>query len=372
MIRSHLHAILITAVDGVILMDAAGKVIMFNPACEQIFGYAADQIVGGDIRLLMTPLYGQEYGRYLADYGQGSEAKIIGKGREVVGKRSSGECFPMDFSVGRVEGGGEVAYVCIVRDVTERKRAEEQRERLMEELVSRNAEQTHFIHAASHDLREPLRMISSFCGRLSKDYSDVLDARGREFLMLSITATEQMNLLLDDLADFARLKVEAERGSRFETKAVLDGILDSFSEAIKGSGARITYAGLPVIQGNPFRFERLMQNLIGNALKYVADGVAPRIHIEASREADFWRFSVTDNGIGIDPRHFGQIFEPFKRLHGRGRYNGTGLGLAICRKIVEGFGGVLTVHSSEGQGSTFSFTVAADGESIGQEGIDAR
>jgi signal transduction histidine kinase len=128
---------------------------------------------------------------------------------------------------------------------------------------------------------------------------------------------------------------------------------------------------LPQIYGNPIRFHRLMQNLIGNALKYVAEDVAPRIHVTAVREGAFWRFSVSDNGIGIDPRHHEQIFEPFKRLHAKDRFRGTGLGLAICRKIVEGFGGVMSVRSNEGQGSTFSFTVKIDGEDNDSDRTDA-
>jgi signal transduction histidine kinase len=115
------------------------------------------------------------------------------------------------------------------------------------------------------------------------------------------------------------------------------------------------------------RFERMMQNLIGNALKYVARDVSPRVRIEAAREGDFWRVSVADNGIGIDPRHFQRIFEPFKRLHGHGQYEGTGLGLSICRKIAEGFGGVISVQSSEGQGSTFSFTIPIHSEARGDQ-----
>jgi two-component system, LuxR family, sensor kinase FixL len=362
MIASSLRAIVETAVDGIILMDARGSVTLFNPACERIFGYTAAEIVGRNVKGLMPEPYRKEHDQYLLNYQQSGQRKIIGIGRRVLGRRKSGETFPIDLSVGEATADSNILYVGILRDVTDRVRAEEQRESLIEQLAKSNEEQTHFVHAASHDLREPLRMISSFCGRLSKDYSAQLDARGVEYLSLAVAASEHMKRLLDDLIEFARLSDDAERSSRFDANHVLDQVAEGLAKIVQRSEAEITSGRLPQISVNPVRFERLMQNLIGNALKYVAEGVRPRVHVDATREGAFWRFSVADNGIGIDSRHFERIFEPFKRLHGRGRYEGAGLGLAICRKIVDGFGGVLSLESSEGQGSTFSFTIPVDAE----------
>jgi two-component system sensor kinase FixL len=371
MSKSRLQAIVDTAVDGIILMDAGGTVTMFNPACERIFGYAAEEIVGGDVKRLMPSPYRDEHDQYLENYRRTGERKIIGIGREVLGLRKSGDTFPLDLSVGKVEDDDEVSYVGILRDVSERKRADELRERFVEQLTSQNEERTHFVHAASHDLREPLRMISAFSRRLSKGYGDRLDERGIEYLALVIAASAQMTRLLDDLVDFSRLGLEAARGSRFDAGEVLDQVLETFADPVRESHAEITRGPLPRIYGNPIRFQRLMQNIIGNGLKYVAQGVGPRIHVAAAQEGEFWSFSVSDNGIGIEPRHYLRIFEPFKRLHAKGHYDGSGLGLAICRKIVEGFGGDISVSSNEGQGSTFSFTVKIDGEENGSGRIDA-
>jgi light-regulated signal transduction histidine kinase (bacteriophytochrome) len=214
-------------------------------------------------------------------------------------------------------------------------------------------------------------MITAFCGRLSKGYGDRLDERGIEYLSLVVAASAQMTRLLNDLVDYGRVGLGAARGSRFDVTLVVDQVVETFEDPILESHAEITRGQLPQIFGNPIRFQRLMQNLIGNGLKYVAQGVGPRIHVSATREGEFWRFSVTDNGIGIEPRHHERIFEPFKRLHAKGRYDGSGLGLAICRKIVEGFGGVLSVRSNEGEGSTFSFTVKIEGGEIGNGRTDA-
>jgi two-component system sensor kinase FixL len=355
--ESRLRAIVDTAVDGIILMDAAGRVTMFNPACERMFGYAADEIVGGDVKQLMPPPYREEHDQYLDNYRRTRRRKIIGIGREVVGRRKSGETFPLDLSVGEAEQGGEVFYVGILRDVTASKRVQEVREQLIEQLTASNEERANFVHVASHDLREPLRMVTAFCGLLSKDYAERLDERGREYVTLVVSATGHMQDLLDDLVDFGRLGLEAERASWFDPTEAVDQVLETLVDPIQESGATITRDPLPRSYGNPIRFQRLMQNLIGNALKYVAPGVEPRVHVYGSQEGAFWLFSVSDNGIGIEERHYARIFEPFKRLHGKSHYYGTGLGLAICRKIVAGFGGEIGVVSTPGVGSTFSFTV---------------
>jgi two-component system sensor kinase FixL len=357
MFESRFRAILDTAVDGVILMDAMGVVTMFNPACERMFGYPAADVIGGNINTLMPPPYHGEHDQYLANYRATGQRKIIGVGREVKGRRSDGGVFPLELSVGEASHDGEVFYVGIVRDVTERQRAAEQREHLIEQLTASNEERSHFVHAASHDLREPLRMVAAFCGLLSKGYGDQLDERGREYLQLAVSSTTQMQALLDDLVDFGRLGLEAERSSTFSPNESLDQVLETLRDPIAESHAEVTSEALPEIRGNPVRFQRLLQNLIGNGIKYVPAGVTPRLHLSVLRVGEFWRFSVSDNGIGIEPRHHQQIFDPFTRLHAKSAYFGTGLGLAICRKIVEGFGGYISVCSAPGKGSTFSFTV---------------
>jgi two-component system sensor kinase FixL len=357
MIESQLRAVVETAIDGIILMDASGQVVVFSPACERMFGYAKEEVIGGDINFLMPAPYSAEYNQYRKDYRHARQSRITGPEREVLGRRKTGETFPMDVSVGEAERDGEIFYVGILRDVSERKRADDVRERLIEQLTASNEERANFANVASHDLREPLRMIAAFCGLLTQDYGDKLDDRGREYLSIAVSAASQMQTLLDDLVDFGRLGLEAERGRAFEPDAILSQVLENLHEAVRESGAVVTVDPLPRLFGNAVRFNRLMQNLIGNALKYVEPNEAPRVRVSALRDDGFWRISVADNGIGIESRHYDQIFEPFKRLHGKTRYYGTGLGLAICRKIVDGFGGRIWVTSRPGQGSTFSFTI---------------
>jgi PAS domain S-box-containing protein len=366
MIESSLRAIVDTAADGIILMDASGKVTMFNHACERMFGYDSTEIVGGDIERLIPASEHDDPDRYREDQRTG-QSKITGIGGEVMGRRRDGETFPLEVSVGEAEHDGQTFYVGILKDVTERKRGDEVRERVLAELAASNEERAHFVYAASHDLKEPLRMVEAFCGLLSTDYGERLDDQGREYLSLTIAAAAQMRRRLEGLGDFSRLGSEVEHVSWIDTGASLDQVTETLHDAIAESGAQISRSALPMIWGSPIRFARVLHNLIGNALIYTQVGVAPRIHVSAERSGDFWRFAVSDNGIGIAPRHMDRIFEPFKRLHGKENYPDVGLGLTICRKIVEGFGGRIWARSIPGEGSTFCFTIKTLAEKTGSE-----
>jgi two-component system sensor kinase FixL len=352
---AQLRVVVDTAVNGVILIDSMGVVRMLNPACERMFGYAAEEVIGENVKKLMPPPFHGEHDAYLANYQRTGERKIIGIGREVVGQRKDGSTFAMELSVGEARQSGEPLFVGIIHDITDRKRAEEQRELFIEQLTASNEERGHFAHVASHDLQQHLRMVSAFTALLSSQYGDSLDEKAREYLSLTLNAAERMRDLVDDLLEYGRLNTEADRTSRFEASASMLQVLESLDEPIRQCGAVITHDPLPAISGNAIRFTRLLQNLVANALKYVEPGTAPRVHVSVQRDGPNWRFSVADNGIGIEESYFEQIFEPFKRLHSKAEYYGTGLGLAICKKIVEGLGGRIWVTSRPGVGSTFCF-----------------
>ncbi|HWE44564.1 MAG TPA: ATP-binding protein [Caulobacteraceae bacterium] len=357
--ESKLRAIVETAVDGIILIDDAGIVTLFNPACERMFGYEAPEVLGQNVSMLMPGVFDQAQD----DRGEGDPKrdlrKVMGAKREFLARRKTGDTFAIELTLGEAPFEAVSHFVAILRDISERRRANELRERLISELVESNEERAHFAHVASHDLRECLRMVSAFCGLLQQQYGDKLDEKGREYISLVVSGASQMQILLDDLVDYSRLGSEAERLTWFDAGKCLDQVCENLMEAIRSSDARVTRGRLPNLYGNPIRFIRLMQNLVGNAVKYVAPGVSPLVHVSVVREDELWRFCVRDNGIGIDAVHYKQIFEPFRRLHGKGHYSGTGLGLAICKKIVEGFGGEMAVQSGPEGGSTFSFTIAA-------------
>ena len=228
-------------------------------------------------------------------------------------------------------------------------------------LASSNAELTAFTSVASHDLREPLRTITSFLGLLERDYRGKLDKTADEFIGFIMDAAERMRALIDDLLTFARLdKGEAEPFKTFGMQAVFDDKVELLKASIDESGASITANDLPSIHGDRGGISQVLQNLISNAIKYRGDS-NPIIVLSASETEDgaAWKFAVSDNGIGIPRQHLEEVFQPFHRLHGTGsKYKGSGVGLAICQRVIERHGGSIWVESEEGGGSTFHFTIA--------------
>jgi light-regulated signal transduction histidine kinase (bacteriophytochrome) len=253
---------------------------------------------------------------------------------------------------------GEVtAASAIVRDITERKRAEDEIRRHAEDLRRSNQELEHFAYVASHDLQEPLRTVSSFSQLLARRYQGKLDADADEFIDFIVGGATRMQTLINDLLAFSRIGTRANPFAAVDCEEILQAAKENLDMAIAESGAIITHDPLPTLLADPAQLTQLFQNLFGNAIKFRRPKEAPRIHLSAVRQDDAWRFSVRDNGIGIEPQYFDRIFTIFQRLHGREEYPGTGIGLAICKKIVERHGGSMWVESEPGTGSTFHFAI---------------
>ena len=231
----------------------------------------------------------------------------------------------------------------------------------LEELVGRlsesNAELERFAYVASHDMQEPIRMITSFSSLIQSRYAANLDSDANKYLTYVVEAGERVRVMISDLLQYARLGNSANPCKLFAVGDELCHALGNLAAAIQERNAEITYDKLPTIQGNPGPFLRLLQNLIGNALKFQKENVSPRVHVGVEELTEFWRFSITDNGIGMDQEGAKVIFEPFRRLHSWHEYRGTGIGLAECKRIVEKHGGTISVSSTPGQGSSFYFTI---------------
>ncbi|GGK35159.1 hypothetical protein GCM10008955_31360 [Deinococcus malanensis] len=254
-------------------------------------------------------------------------------------------------------------WVGVHTDITSQVQAEAELERRVAErteaLARSNAELERFAYVASHDLQEPLRTIGGLTGMLERRYADTLDERGRVLLRQIISGSTRMKTLLDDLLVYSRLGAERLTLEQVVVTTTVQEALAQLEDRLRESGGRVDYADLPVVCGNAFQLTQLFQNLIGNALKFRKPGVAPEVRISAVREGVFWRFSVRDNGVGIEEQYFERIFVMFQRLHVREQYEGTGLGLAICQKVVERHGGRMWVESTPGRGSVFHFTLKA-------------
>jgi PAS domain S-box-containing protein len=248
---------------------------------------------------------------------------------------------------------------CLI-DVTERKQMEERLKQITAELQYSNTELEQFAYVISHDLQEPLRMVSSYTQLLAKRYSDKLDNDADEFIAYAVDGTKRMQSLLHDLLEYSRVGTRGKPFSLVNCQHIVEQAIANLKIAIEECGASVSYDVLPTIMGDEGQLVRLFQNLIGNAIKFRREE-APQVHISAKRMNYIVTFSVKDNGIGIDPQHSQSIFEIFRRLHTIEEYPGTGMGLAICKKIVERHGGHISVQSQPGQGSTFYFSVNTAG-----------
>jgi PAS domain S-box-containing protein len=242
------------------------------------------------------------------------------------------------------------------RDITERKRTYEALEKKTAELASKNDELETFASIASHDLQEPLRMISGFTDLLARKYKGRLDSEADEYIRYTIQGAQRMQRLIKELLQLSRAgESDPQRFRDISIASALEVVLSNLSTSIRDTGAVINYEELPTVKAVETHIVQILQNLIGNAINYRSDK-PPLIAIAAERGDGLWKFSVRDNGIGFNMKHAGSIFKPFKRLH-LTHDSGTGIGLAICKKIVESRGGRIWVESTPGEGTTFYFTI---------------
>lgn len=246
--------------------------------------------------------------------------------------------------------------LAVVIDVTERKKAEAEREQYARELEGTNKELEQFAYVASHDLQEPLRTITSFIKLLEQDYGSSLSADSKDYFDFIVDAAERMRQLIQDLLTYSRAGQWALNRTATDLNAIVEHVQMGLQVAVHEHKADITVEDLPVLNVDPMLLQLLFQNLLSNAIKF-RGSEPPRIEVRAEQRGDLWQFSVHDNGIGIKERYASKIFEIFRRLHGQGKYKGTGIGLAICKKVVERHGGTIWVKSVVGQGSTFYFTL---------------
>ncbi len=375
------RTILETAVDAIITIDESGLIESINPAAERLFGYPSSEVVGQNVRMLMPQPYRAEHDSYLNNYLTTGQKKIIGIGREVVGLRKDGSTFPMDLAVSEVQLGSRQLFTGIVRDISERNKAEEQLRFYAGELQGRNAELLRsnqeldeFAYIASHDLKEPLRGIHNYATFLLEDYKEKLDSEGVDKLDTLKRLTQRMDVLLDSLLEFSRVGRLDFAIRTTDLNEVLEEVLDSLRINLKERGVDIRIPRtLPVIQGDRVRVGEVLRNLITNSMKYndkaekwIEIGYGEDLGLDARKPKEdeafighHTVFYVRDNGIGIPEKHYEAIFRIFKRLHSRDEFGGgTGVGLTIVKKIIERHGGQIWIDSSRDEGTCFYFTLS--------------
>jgi light-regulated signal transduction histidine kinase (bacteriophytochrome) len=226
----------------------------------------------------------------------------------------------------------------------------------VKQLNASNHQLEQFAYVASHDLQEPLRMVSNYCQLLGRRYKDKLDSDANEFIDFAVSGAQRMQALIDDLLAYSRVGATGVKTARTSVDSCCRAALKNLQTLITERGAVVTRDQLPDVDADPGQLMLVFQNLVGNGIKFSPKDT-PRIHISAENKGTEWLFGVRDNGIGIAPEYFGRIFVIFQRLHSKQEYPGTGIGLAICKKIIDAHGGKIWVESTPGNGATFRFTL---------------
>jgi light-regulated signal transduction histidine kinase (bacteriophytochrome) len=276
-------------------------------------------------------------------------------------KHKDGHIFPVEVRSNFLEFEGREYNVRFVADITDRKLAQEYREQQNAELGRSNNELEQFANVASHDLQEPLRMVSSYCGLLARRYKGKLDKDADEFIDFAVDGATRMKHLIDDLLHYSRVGRKSKPFTAINSSDCMQATLANLGLAIEEAHAVITCDPLPIVLGDSGQLTQVFQNLIGNALKFRGDQDA-RIHLSArclfgSDGLSQWEFSIRDNGIGFEQQFDERVFVIFQRLHTREQYPGNGIGLAITKKIIERHGGRIWLESKPGAGTTFFFTL---------------
>jgi len=339
--------------DGILLLEPdTRKITDANPFIVQLLGYSRDELVGKElweIGLLRDERESQEAFRTLRETGsiRYDHLPLQSKG---------GDLHNVEFVSNLYYERARPVIQCNIRDITDRRRAEEQLAARARETVRSNQDLEQFAYAASHDLQEPLRAISGVTELLAQRYHGRLDEQADRYISLIVEGCGRMYQLIHGLLAYSRLGTRGQPLEPVDSATVLARALADLQAAIAEAGAEVAHDPMPTVTADRAQLGQLFQNLIANALKF-RSAEPPRIHISAQRDHDLWTFAIADNGIGIDPQYAEQIFAIFQRLHTRDEYPGTGIGLAICKKIVERHGGRIWVESQSGQGSTFRFTL---------------
>ena len=355
--EKRLRALVATAVDGVMIIDAAGTVQEYNPACERLFGYGAEEVVGNNVKMLMPPPYREEHDEYLRRYRATGVKRIIGIGREVEGRRKDGTTFPMELSVGEARPGGQQVFVGIVRDITARKAAEQSLRLAKEQAEGASRAKSLFLANMSHEIRTPMNAVLGYTQIIEGDAE--LPQKYRRPLKAIRVAGNHLISLIDDILDLSKIEAGAmELNLRdFDLGDLTEDVSEMFRMRCEQKGlawrtqARI---GERAVRGDDRKLRQVLINLLGNAVKFTDRG---QISLAVEQDGRRYAFSVADTGPGITAAARERIFEPFQQAEEGGVKGGTGLGLAITKRQIELMGGTLALDSTPGEGSRFCFAL---------------
>jgi PAS domain S-box-containing protein len=343
------------APTGYLNLSKQGQIIGLNPSASKMLGKERQSLIKNLFGTFVTDDTKQYYYHFLKEIfssqeEQTCEVTLFRKGNSRINA----------YLIGHVDKNGRTCNVSMI-DITERKNAEREKNELLHKLTVSNKELAEFAHIASHDLKEPLRSVSSFMQLLSIRYKDKLDDNAHEYIQFAVNGAKRMYALLDGLLAYSRVHTKGRPFNNVDTNRVLSNVMNNLACLTKERSAEIKSDDLPQIYADETQITQLLQNLIQNSIKFSTE--PPRIYISSALDTDHYTFSIKDEGIGIESQYFEKIFQIFQRLMPKDQYEGIGIGLAICKRIVERHNGEIWLESELGKGSTFYFTIPKREES---------
>jgi len=346
--EEQLRHVVSAAPNALIMVDLDGIVSFANVTVERLLRFRPDELIGRPLTLL-APAHDPGARAAIETLLARANAENQIEPGEYYLYRRDGSPLAVEIRLSPIRNDQGSFCLLTITDITERKK-------ITDELRRSNADLEQFAYVASHDLQEPLRMVASFTELLAKRYSGRLDPKADEYMAHAVSGARRMQKLVLDLLEYSRVGSSRRELVATDPRAILERVLEMMARRLEESGAKVRVGELPRVMADESQLTQVFQNLIGNALKFRSDA-PPLVEVSASSDAGLVRFSVSDNGIGIDPQYCDQIFAMFQRIHARGKFEGSGIGLAITKRIIEGFGQKVWVESSPGKGATFHFTL---------------
>lgn len=332
-------------------VNVKGEFIRVNQKFCTSSGYSSEELIGQNINILDSGIHPPAFFKDLWDTAVGGRCwhgELCNRAKD--GTLNWGETSITP----HLNSNGEIdSFIYLCTDITDRVIAEQALLESVQAHKQSNEDLQQFANIVSHDMQEPLRMVSSFVTLLSRKYGDKLDDSARQYIGFAVDGAKRMQDLLEGLLEFSRVQTQGEPFSDLDLSEAVEAAINNLTMLIEDTGAEITIDPLPTVKGDKTQLMQVFQNLIANAIKFCKEP-PPKIHISAAQEEDRWSLAVSDQGIGIDPKDFERIFQIFQRLHARQEYAGTGVGLAVCKRIMERHNGAISVQSELGEGTTFT------------------